>query len=183
MDFQAIDLSLNKFSGEDRAIIDKILTSSDAYATPFNSLNSDELIALVEAHKSEHGISVGLVKDGYGKVLGLAGLHYQPEVALYEIVSIVLPEFKDRAAYIVEYLVFEAFSNLSMDKVFARTPVETADAESFKENGFVCLGERAFAEDDREKIWSYYELENEANLVSVDRRATSHISNDWDSLF
>lgn len=183
MDFQAIDLSLNNFTKHDKAIIDNILSSVKTSVTPFSTLTSEELFTLVAAHKSEHGISIGYIKDGYGNILGIAGLHYQPEVAIYEAVTIILPEFKDRTAYVIEHLVFNAFSILSMDKIFARTPVSTTDYEPLKENGFVCLGERAFAEDDRTHLWNYYELENDANLVSADGAGESHIANDWDNLF
>lgn len=183
MDFQAIDLSLNNFTKDDKAIIDNILSSVKTSVTPFSTLTSQGLLALVDAHKAEHGTSIGYIKDGYGNILGIAGLHFQPEAALYEIVTIILPEFKDRTVYIVEHLVFDAFSNLSMDKIFARTPVNTTDYEPLKENGFVCLGERAFAEGGRTHLWNYYELENEANLVSADEAGESHVTSDWDSLF
>jgi len=183
MDFRAIELSLNKFAANDESLLQGLLTeTSKKRPSVFNNRSAGEVLTMLENHRTEHGISIGYINDGYGHVLGLAGLHYLPETGIYEIVSHLLPDHAGRTAAVIEYLVFEAFANLGMDKICARVLPESTDASILKENGFTCLGERAFAEEGMGQIWQYYELENEGTMAAP-AQDTAYATSDWDSLF
>ncbi|MCB0696745.1 MAG: hypothetical protein KDC07_05240 [Chitinophagaceae bacterium] len=183
MDFKAIDLTLNHFNIEDKVLLADLLANTQQQRFPvLNNISAEQVSALLGAHKAEHGTGIGFIKDGYEDVLGFAGLHYLADVELYETVCQLQPEFADRANYVIEYLVYEAFSNLGLDKVCARALPGHTDEVVLKENGFVCLGERVFAEEGLETIWNYYELENEANMTSAEER-NSYATSDWDSIF
>jgi len=148
------------------------------YSEPDAGLLSD----ILQQHKIEHGVSLGYLQNGDEEIVGLAGFHYLEEVALYEAVCILLPEYQPETGYAIEFTIHEAFYNLGMDKICARALPGSAAGTLFKSNGFTYCGERIFIDDAQGHLWDYYELENEGNLVSAAGQG-GYAQSDWDSIF
>lgn len=180
--------SLHNFSESNSQVLSNILNAikKDAVYVNHPLLYSESdagmLSDILQQHKIEHGVSLSYLQNGDEEVIGLAGFHYLEEVALYEAVCILLPEYQPETGYAIEFTIHEAFYSLGMDKICARALPGSAAGALFKSNGFTYCGERIFMDDAQGQLWDYYELENEGNLVSAAGQGDYALS-DWDSIF
>lgn len=183
MEFKATEVSLNYFSDSDQQLLSDVFPVLQQ-AMPVidgNVLQADNALDILDTHKIEHGVGVGFIQQD-GETTAIGGLHYLADVALYELVCIPLPGHEDAAPIAIDYLIHHAFYALGMDKVCARTLQNSDMDNELKAAGFTCYGEWAFTEEGRESIWNYYEMENDANMVS----SIGHYSdanNSWDGIF
>lgn len=144
--------------------------------------SAGELMEYFEAHRVEHGISIGGLYINNNTMVGIGGFHYLEDTGLYEIVCTVLPQFEDNLATALNHLVLQAFDSLMMDKLCARAVPASAMDTCLANSGFAFSGERVFMKGVDGQIWNYYELEDETNLVSAESTGT-YTDNDWDALF
>lgn len=117
--------------------------------------------------REEYGTGLGLVEDNSGAVIGLAGLVFLEEVQLYELVVCMMPEYSSLTYDVIDMLLYEAFENMSLDKVCAREPIDSSHSTVLREIGFAYIDERIFMDDHMQHVWAYYELENDTNVVSA----------------
>lgn len=179
---------MRPFMENDLGLLKQLCTSIRVmeFIPPHFGIESDQQIRerldTYLAHHDEHGVGFCVVTDKNGKFLGRAGFCFIPEVNLYEIGYLLLPEYWGRglATEIVTGLINYAFDNLLLDSVCARTVAgNDASDNVLQKTGFSYIGERAFNMNDRVFIWNYYEHENETTLANTYQLYNTLVE-DWD---
>ncbi len=143
---------------------------------------ADELIAIFDDHRVEHGVAPGGVYIAGTGIIGIGGFHFLEETGLYEVVCYIAPQYKEHIPSVINHLVLLAFDGLKMDKICSRAIPGTSLDSCLAAGGFVFSGERMFTREGDEEIWNYYEMEDESSFVSADSKRI-HSDNDWDALF
>ena len=175
------DISIQYLTEGNKQLFKKLLVELSQCENSILSPNAiDETLNDITNHVNVHGIGLGCLIDNYGKVVGIAGLRFLNAPKLYETFCFILPQHVEEVGYsrIIDGLVNHAFGNLNLDKVCARAQSGVVENELFMLNGFTYLGERMFDDEGSEKIWNYYEIENDSQLLS--NNTSTELDTDWD---
>ena len=175
------DISIEYLKEGNKPLFKKLLTElSEANSSFFPNMDVDVMFDNISSHQKEHGLGLGCLINSYGKVVGLAGLCFLQATKLYETFCFISPNHVEEIGYsmIIDRLVNYAFDELNLDKVCARADIGVIENELYLANGFTYLGERIFEDNGNEKIWNYYEMDNDSQLISDN--SSAEIDNDWD---
>lgn len=187
MQIRTSDIELKYLADNNKEELKPVLTSfiseyGGHFAGGATGNSTGELLDYFEEHRVEHGISIGGLYVNNNTLIGIGGFHYLEDTGLYEVVCAVLPQFEDNHAIALNHLILQAFGSLMMDKLCARAVPASVTDVCLANSGFVFSGERVFMKEDDGRIWNYYELEDESNLVSAES-TTAYSDNEWDALF
>lgn len=175
------DVSVQYLKSGNKPLFRKLLTELlEQNPFLFSDKNVEDILHSISVHQQEHGTGPGCLINKYGTVVGLAGLRFLPEAELYETYCSILPKYVEEVGYsmVINELVNYAFDELSLDTVCARADKGVVENELYIANGFTFLGERVFTDGGSEKIWNYYEMDNDSQLISDNNSADT--DNDWD---
>lgn len=185
MQFDIQDIEIKSFSELNADDIQEVLASVEYINNPSISdalYQADEWIGIFDEHRVEHGVAPGGIYIQGKGIVGIGGFYYLEETGLYEVVCNVSPRYKDSTPAILNHLVLQAFDSLMMDKICARAVPQSFLDRCLADSDFVFSGERIFMKENNNRIWNYYELEDESKLVSAENRGM-FTDNSWDALF
>lgn len=178
-----LNISLQYFTSENKDVLQGLLHQLQNVNTRLidTDLPANILFEILDHNKNEYGAGMGYFIDDEGNILGIGGLHYLNDVSLYETVCYTTAKYAHLKTDMISHILHEAFVSHNMDKICTRAEPGSEENTLLKSLGFSLIDERAFAEDNMECIWNYYELENEQLMVSSDASNADH--SDWDSIF
>lgn len=165
-------LTFNQVTDSDLDLLKDVMVCIAEHPEKMNVLFGDEstpevVLESYIKHIGTYGTGLGFVKNEEGVVIGMGGLQFINDVQLFELVCCMLPEYEHQGYDATDMLRYNAFEKMSLDKVCARANAGSLQGLVYRENGFVYIDERAFTTDSMTHIWDYYELENDANTITV----------------
>lgn len=166
-----------------RSSLDNVAGMGNSHLAALLSNTDDaELHDILTNHYVEHGVGIGLISTHEGDVTGVGGILFLEDTATYELVYFPLREQKEHTEDVLDYLLNYAFETLGMDKVCVNTIEGTMTSKWLDNRGFAYCGERTYIFDGTERIWNYYELDNEAVVANTPVYAGNDDAG-WDSIF
>lgn len=151
-------------------------------AALLSNTDDAELHDILTRHYVEHGVGLGLISNTDNDTIGVGGILFLDDTATYELVYLPLRDYKEQTEDVLDYLLNYAFETLGMDKVCINTIDGTMTSKWLDKRGFAYCGERTYIFDGTERIWNYYELDNETILANTAAYASDDDAG-WDSIF